>query len=224
MEPKALYKYLPSRYVSNVLENGELLFWNLSYFKQHECEKRGDPLEGHHRDNPDNDIVIDNLSTGSKIKGDFSFLNSTNSDLIYVFCLSQSLCNDLFEEFESNACIEIIDVKEFIRRVRVAVKRLVSVHKTGLLNAPVSYYVANKPAEFNVKDPKKLVFAKDDVFSNQDEYRLVFGTRKAFDLEQSIVINGAYNFREEAMKGVVKEKMIKIGKITDIANVKYINT
>lgn len=215
-----LYKYLPSCYVKNVLEKGELLFRNLTYFRQYECEKRGDPLEGYHRDNPDDDIVIDNLSSGKKIKGDFSFINSTNSDLIYVFCLSQSLNSNLFNEFESDVCIEITDADEFIRRVRIAVKRLISLHKIGLLHAPVSYYAPNKPAEFNIKDPKELVFAKDNAFLSQDEYRLVFGTKKSFNLTQQIVINGAHSFREEAMKGIAKEKMIRIGNFTDIANVR----
>ena len=167
-----LYKYLPSCYVKNVLEKGELLFRNLTYFRQYECEKRGDPLEGHHRDNPDDDIVIDNLSSGKKIKGDFSCINSTNSDLIYVFCLSQSLNSHLYNEFESDVCIEITDTDEFIRRVLIAVKRLISLHKIGLLHAPVSYYAPNEPAEFNIKDPKELVFAKDNAFLSKDLSRI----------------------------------------------------
>lgn len=224
MKSTVLYKYLPSQYVANVMDKGELLFRNLSYFKQYECEKRGDPLEGHHRDNPDNNVVAEIVSTGEKIESDSSFLNSTNSDLIYIFCLSQSLGDNLYEEFQCDVCIEVTDVDEFIRRVRMTVKRLVSLHKTGLLHAPVSYYEPNKPPEFDIKDPKELIFAKDNAFLNQNEYRLVFGTKKAFNLERHIVLNGAYNFREEAMKGIVKEKMIKIGGINDIANVRYINT
>ncbi len=79
MIPERLYKYLPSKYVENVLRRGELLFHNLTYFRQYEGEQRGDPLEGRHRDNPDNDIQIKNLSTGKIVKGDFSFLNTTDS-------------------------------------------------------------------------------------------------------------------------------------------------
>jgi len=87
--PETLYKYLPAKYVNPVIQDGTLLFRNLSYFRQHEDNRRGDPLERFHRDNPDNDIAIRNLSTGKTIKGDFSFLNSTDTDLIYVFCLSK---------------------------------------------------------------------------------------------------------------------------------------
>ncbi|MBT9175582.1 MAG: hypothetical protein DDT22_01262 [candidate division WS2 bacterium] len=224
MIPERLYKYIPSEYAENMLRRGELLFRNLTYFKQYEDEQRGDPLEGHHRDNPDNDMVITNLSTGKGIKGDFSFLNATDSDLIYVFCMSTINSSDLYGEFKSNACIEITDVEKFILRIRVKLKHLISCHKSGLLHGDVKYYAANKVAEFNIKDPKELAFAKDKMFKHQHEYRLVFGTKKAFKLEQKIVINKGYNFKDETIKGTAKEKLIKIGDISDFANVKYINT
>ena len=224
MGPKTLYKYLPSKYVEQVLNSGELLFRNLTYFRQHECEQRGDPLEGHHRDDPDKDIEITNLSTGQKIKGGFSFLNTTNTDLIFIFCLSKTYSDRLFEEFKSDACIEITDVTGLLKRTRIALRKLISLHPAGLLHNDVKCYAANQPAEFNIKEPKELAFAKDEAFRNQDEYRLVFGKKKAFNLEQKIVVNGQYDFREEAMKGTPMDKLITIGSIADIAAVRYINT
>ena len=204
--------------------DGDLLFRNLSHFRMLECEKRGDPLEGLHRDNPDHDIEIENLSTGKKTVGDFSFLNSTNSDLIFAFCLSEKYDSGLYEEFECDCCVEITNVEELIRRTRLTVKRLVSLHKSGLICGPVTYYASNRPVELNVKEPKELVFAKDQVFSTQNEYRLVFGTKKAFSLTQSIIINDGYDFRAEAMNGTSKKKLVKIGSIRDIVNVRYANT
>ena len=44
------------------------------------------------------------------------------------------------------------------------------------------------------------------------------------NLEQKIVVNGQYDFREEAMKGTPMDKLITIGSIADIAAVRYINT
>lgn len=219
-----LYKYLPSIYLENVFDYGEILFRNLTYFKQHECERRGDPLEGLHRDNPNDDVTITNLSTGRVTKGDYSFLNSIDSDLVYVFCLSNSYSEELHSEFESDVCIEITDPTEFIRRIRLKVRKLVSCHKKGLLDACVSYYKPNEAAVFNIKDPYKLPFSKDVSFLSQDEYRLVFGTKRAFKLKESLAMNGKYDFREEAMKGTIKDKIIKIGSLADIANIKSINT
>lgn len=222
--PERLYKYLPSKYVDNVYNRGELLFRNLTYFRQYEGEKRGDPLEGQHRDNPDNDITLINLSKGDKTKGDFSFLNTTNSDLIYMFCMSRNHSPDLYNEFNCSACIEVTDIARFLLRVKAKLKHSIFFSKASLLHGAVKYYAANKPAEFNIKDPKELAFAKDEVFKNQDEYRLVFGTKKAFKLIQKIVINNLFDFKSEAMKGVVKESRITIGDMSDIANIKYKNT
>lgn len=221
--PTKLYKYLPSRYLDSVMR-GELLFRNLSFFKKLECDKRGDPLEAHHRDNPDNDIEIEIVRSGKKVVGDFSFLNSTDSDSIFVFCLSERYDHALYEEFGCDCCIEVSDVGELIRRTRFAVKRLISIHKTGLLFGPINYYMPNRPVELNVKEPKELVFAKEQVYSDQSEYRLVFGTKKAFSLTQSIIINNGYDFRGEAMKGNSKQKTLRIGSIQDITSVRYINT
>ncbi|MFM2599816.1 hypothetical protein [Vibrio fortis] len=218
-----LYKYLPSKFVDNVTLRGELLFRNLSYFRQFEDDRRGDPLEGFHRDNPDNDITLSCPYTGRLLaKGDYSFLNSTNSDLIFVFCLSKEYSARLYDEFEADACIEITDTQEFMKRSRFAVKRLISSHKSGLLNSDVIYYRDNAPAGFNIKDPKNLAFAKGVHYTHQNEHRMVFGTRKAFDLTQSIIINKSYDFIDDAKKGNAKSKLLRIGNISDIVKVHYV--
>ncbi len=218
-----LYKYLPSQYVDNIIQKGELLFRNLSYFRKFEDNRRGDPLEGFHRDNPDNDITLSCPDTGRILaKGDYSFLNSTNSDLIYVFCLSKEHSARLYDEFEADACIEITDTQEFMKRCRFAVKRLISSHKSGLLNKDVFYYRDNAPAEFNIKDPKNLAFAKGVHYKHQNEHRMVFGTRKAFELTQSIVINKTYDFIEDTKSGIAKSKLLRIGNISDIVKVHYV--
>jgi len=219
--PEKLYKYLPSKYVNSVVQKGSFLFRNLSYFRQYEDNRRGDPLEGFHRDNPDNDITITNPTTGKVIKGDFSFLNSTNTDLIQVFCLSKLFDKDLFDEFEADACLEIFEVDEFLRRSKIAVKKLISSHSSGLLFDSVWYYKENAPVGFDIKDPKNLSFAKGIHYQNQEEFRLVFGSKKAFNLTQQIVVNNNYDFIAEAKKGVPKEKLIKIGKIDDIVKIHY---
>jgi len=224
MIPLRLYKYLPSKYVEPVINNGELLFRNLTYFRQYEGARRGDPLEAHHRDNPDNDIVLTNLSTGKQTEGDFSFLNTTDSELIFVFCMSIVHNSDLYAEFNCNACIEITDVNKFLLRTRTKLRHLISCHKSGLLHGNVKYYAANKPAEFNIKDPKEISFAKDEIFKQQYEYRLIFGKKKAFKLVQKIIYNEGYDFRGEAIKGTAEDKLIKLGDISDIAKVIYLTT
>lgn len=88
----------------------------------------------------------------------------------------------------------------------------------------VNCYKENEPPEFNIHDPYKLPFSKDTIFQDQGEHRLVFGGKKAFRIEKSIVTNVGYDFRKKAMQGVAKEKVMQIGNMNDIAKVLNRNT
>jgi hypothetical protein len=61
-----------------------------------------------------------------------------------------------------------------------------------------------------------LPFLKDEIYADQREFRLVYGTRKAFKLKQKIVLNHGHDFRAEAMKGNARSKFITVGSIEDI--------
>ena len=213
--PEKLYKFLPSEYLASTIK-GDILFRNFTYFKQQEDKTRGDYLEAIHRDNPDNNITITAEKDGIPRNYDASFLNSTDSDFIFMFCTSMGFSPDLYEEFNCNACIEITDPTELCRRIRVAVRQKLSSHKKGLLCGAINYYRPNQPVEQNIKDATVLPFLKDEIYSDQNEFRFVFGMRKAFQLKQQIIINKGYNFREEAMKGIAKSRVVKIGSIEDI--------
>ena len=211
-----LYKYLPSIYVDPTLDFGEILFRNLTYFRQHEGKVRGDAYEGIHKDHPGTDITLSILNTGRQSVGKFAFLNSTNPDHVFAFCLSTLLSKELMIEFECDACIEIFQPEEFIRRVQFVLARKISVHKIGLLSQFVNYYSPSEEARFNIKDPTKLVFAKDKSYAKQEEFRLSFGSRQAFKLIQQIVQPHHDPF-DDAINGVCKDRLITIGKIHDIA-------
>ena len=212
---------MPSKFAANFAK-GDLLFRNLSYFRQHEDNRRGDPLEGFHRDNPDNDITISDPNTGKVLsKGDFSFLNSTNTDIIFVFCLSKVHKPELYTEFESDCCIEILNTVEFIKKVKRAANRILFAHKSGLLYREVSYYHENAPADFDIKNPKNLAFAKGVHYQHQEEYRMVFGRKNAFNLKQQIVINAKYDFIGEAKKGTPKEKHLYVGNLQKIIKIHH---
>ena len=217
--PDRIYKYIPSEYVDDVIKNGALLFRNLSSFRQMGDRSRGDQLEGHHRDNPDRDVTITNMSTGVTISGDFSFLNSTNTDKTFLYCLSTLHDDRLYDDFSCDTCIEIMRSAELVRRVRIAVKRLVSLDPAGLIFGPVHYYATNKPSKYDIKNPKELVFMKDEEYSYQREYRLMFGRKNAFKLEQKIVVNSSYDFLSAAKNSNPKEKRIMIGTIRELVTV-----
>ena len=215
---QSLYKYLPSQYVPAVLNRGEILFRNLTYFRQHEGKIRGDVYEGILRHRPETDTIINNISTGKRSVIKTSFLHSTDSETVFAYCLSEQLSKKLLIEFKSDACIEIFNPIEFIRRVRIAVMRFISTHRYGLLAQPVNYYDPTKVPSFNYNDPKQIVFAKENYYAWQEEYRLTFGKKSAFKFKQEFTLD-LYDPYIEAMKGEYKEKLVKIGSLHDIARI-----
>lgn len=216
MQP--LYKYLPDTYVPAVLDRGELLFRNLTYFRQCEGRVRGDPYEGIHKDHPGTEREIYNFRTGFISRGAFSFLHSTDSDHIFAFCLSRRLDAQMAKDFGSNAVIEFFDPEELIRRVRFTLRRVLSVHRAGVLAKEVTYYKPDEPALFDVADAKNLAFVKNEQYRPQSEYRIVFGSRKAFKLIQQIT-QPQHDPYYDAMKKSPAEKLIRVGLLSDIARV-----
>ena len=181
-----LYKYLPSEHVPAVLDRGEILFRNLTYFRQQEGPVRGDTYEGIHKNHPGTDIVIESTEHGIRAEGKYSFLNSTNPDLVFCFCMSKLFSKELMAEFKYDACIEIFKPDEFIL--------------------------------FDVTDPTQIVFAKNESYERQDEFRLSFGTRHAFKLVQQIA-QPHYDPYNDAMKGQCKEKIVRVRGLNDVAKV-----
>lgn len=210
------YKYLPSCFVENVLGKGELLFRNLTYFRQCEGRVRGDKYEGVHKDKPGTDVVIHNGSTGSDSVGKYSFLNSTDSDHIFGFCLSSRFDPGLMADFSADACIEFFDSDEFIRRVKMALGRMVYIHRVGLLARTVDYYKPSEPSLINITDPKSLAFVKNEYYRNQAEFRLAFGSLKAFKLIRQIV-QPHYDPYDEAITKTPRSRMMRVGPLRDIA-------
>jgi hypothetical protein len=185
--PHRLYKYLPNQYVEAVVKQGKLIFRTLSYFQQAEDPERGDPFESMHVERPGSGVTITNLRTNQSHTDDFAFINRNSADRIYCFCLSHRKEAELFRQFRSNACVEILDVPEFLRRWRRAVSRLKSSSEWELLHRDVEYYHVARPALADIKDPRNLPFFKREIYAHQDEYRLVAARTRDLKLIQELV-------------------------------------
>jgi hypothetical protein len=217
--PHRLYKYLPSRFAEDFLSRGILLFRSLSYFRQAEDPERGDPFESSHIDRPGSGVSITNHRTGRVITGDFAFINRLQSDLIYCFCLSRLKNLELFKQFQSDVCVEIKDVTEFLRRWRRAESKIKSFAEWELLHRDVTYFRMDRASSIDVKNPRNLPFFKLEKFCHQNEYRLVTARQKAFTLIQEIVDAPNYDFSKH--KGNLKSREIrfKLGKLDDITSI-----
>jgi len=216
--PTKLFKYLPRDFVDTVRGRGDLLFRNLSYFRRIEEVGRNDLLEGLHMDRPDNDITIEAVDGGLTWKGPAAFLNSINHNRLLIFCLSEVLSEDLYTEFGADACIELVDPEEFIRRCQEVVCTQPRFAESGLLHNRVEYYAPNAPAIRSVKDPRCIPFFKHQTYSRQREYRLAVALRGGLKMTQRIV-NEQFTFDEELAAGRSDHRHVFIGPIEDITRV-----
>lgn len=188
MIPNRLYKYMPTRYVDDFVHRGIILFRNLTYFRRYETDpSRGDLFEGRHIDRPGGGIKITSSSTGHTVEGDFAFINSIQTERVFVFCMSTRRDPDLYEAFDADACVEITSPGQFVKDCRQALKAVTSLSGYRLFCRQVEYYGKNKAALGNVKDPSMIPFFKPVEYAVQSEYRLMLADLASLKLKQRIV-------------------------------------
>jgi len=180
-----VYKYIRSQHLDDFVRRGRVLFRNLTFFRASEDAARGDLLEGRHIDRPGGGVSITNLSTGQRMQGDFAFVNSVDTENIFVYCFSMKHDEELYRSFGADACVEITSITQFVRDCRQALRRKHS--NLVICHGPVEYYSQKTAAEKCVKDPRNLPFFKPDRFASQAEYRIVVLPEAGPGIVQNIV-------------------------------------
>jgi len=216
--PSRLYKYLPSAFVETLVDRGNLFFRNLSYFRKIEDKGRSDLLESLHMDRPDNPITLETPDGQVHWQGRAAFLNSINANRVFVFCLSEILSELLFQEFKADACVEIVDPGEFVRRCEATVHKQRRFSESGLLHGRVEYYAPNQPVRGDITNPRTIPFFKHQAYSHQSEYRFIVALKNGLQLTRSIV-NDLFTFDEEIAAGIEASRHVFIGSIRDIVRV-----
>ena len=217
--PARLYKYLPSRLAASVVAKGDLLFRNLSYFRKIEGIGRQDLLEGLHLDRPDNPVRIQ-TQDGRAWEGPAAFLNSIDQDRVFVFCLSTEHSDDLYREFEADACIEILEPEAFLSQVRRVVSRQRRFASSGLLDGRVVYYAPNRDLGLDPTDVKRIPFFKHEAYANQSEYRLAVALDRGLSLKRRIV-NHLFSFEAELEASASAERHVLVGSIAGLTKIHF---
>lgn len=219
MLPETLYKYLPTRYVEAVMKEGSLLFRNLAYFRKVEDNIRGDELEGSHLDMPEDGFTL-TFQNGRKLRGE-KFANSIDPEGVFAFCLSTTLNQRLFDEFESDVCIKIVNVRKFLTRCKRKVDWIPG--SSEFACGMVEYYEFGRKTARSIKDPVNIPLFKPSDYSNQSEYRIYFAMEDSLKMTKKITIKGnPLGLPEETSeKSIPKslEKIIRIGSLDDVASV-----
>src|ERR1700730_3057981 len=85
----------------------------------------------------------------------------------------------------AKACVEILHVPEFCRRVQQALRGATFGGRPGheRIGHPVQYYRPDRPPEARWACPDLIACSKFDRFSWQDEFRLLFSVTEALRFE-----------------------------------------
>lgn len=221
--PSLLYKYMSEEYAHAFLRHGHVLFRNLTSFKQMENLARGDVREGCHVDNPPNDVVLSDPQTGRQIaRGKFSMRTTIQTNRIFVLCMSKAYDERLFLDFDCGACVMIRNPVEFIRRCDRTLKRLLYLDRTGCVSGSVEYYGFDRQCQLDIIDPYNIPFLKYDSFVTQQEFRLCFGRRGAFKGTKRLIADQEWNTAPDHRDGIAKSHLLKIGNISDIADIRMV--
>jgi hypothetical protein len=179
--PKArgpVYRYFSeATHVQSFLE-GRIRFGSLSYYRDHEDAVRGDAMEGTTSFRPVGGLQI-TKEDGTKITAP-SFDQTVRGYEIFVYCASLVLDRKIAAEFKAVACVEISDVREFIRRIKSGLAPSARVRAR-----PVDYYSVEDNCNPRWALPDRIAATKDKSWSWQKEYRFMFSKTDALDFEQA---------------------------------------
>ncbi len=179
IEPgQALIKFDKHEHMRNLFENGELRISPASsYF---------DPSLNHAI--YDNELMFDQYIRGEEVcfkypdkqsgdirnmkpVGDVHISTSLKTDY-YVYCMTHTLKDRLFNDFSADSCVIIRDVSEFSNRLKAAVESQLS--GWSLYSDSVEY-IDPYDAGLRLSDPTpNLFFSKHFRYWYQQEYRFVW--------------------------------------------------
>lgn len=216
----SLFKYMPEKYLDGFLKNGELLFRSLSYFQDYEDTTRGDEFEGVKLYKPTSGLEITKTETGEKILlQDATFKSHVNTDVIFIFCASNLLSNELATDFKSNICVEITNIAKFISGIRGALAVCPSIKDKQLIFGEVNYYPINKPPIIDWALPEKIALSKLDYYQKQCEYRFAFAINNAWHMSNTRQTIDFGSNHTRSMRLVYPEKIFKIGNISKFCKI-----
>ena len=214
----SLFRYFDKSDYAESFLDGKIFFNSLSYFAGFEDgEVRGDPDEGTRVHAPTQGLLINNLTQGTTFTiTDGVFKSSAKQNEIYVFCMSKSLKQALWQEFNATCCVEIRIKKQFLQKARDAVE----VKKNNFYAGPVTYYAASSPLKHLWTLPESVCMSKLAGFKRQDEYRIAFGKTEIFDPNNvDPKLTTTASLHGEVLAERTSNCIVDIGNIRDICKV-----
>lgn len=143
---------------------------------------RGDQYEGTTIFRPKDCLLVHYETQGRTfILPHHKFKSAANQKEIFVFCMSRSFTDDLRKEFKAVACVEVLNVGAFCKRIQEAISNAKFPAKAGRarIGNRIEYYSETEGCNPRWALPDIIAISKLDSYSWQDEYRLVFSLTDA---------------------------------------------
>ena len=185
---RSLFKYFAERKWAEAFLDGRFRFWSLDYFRDLEDSGvRGDANEGTGIYRPDGGLRVMKETQGRRFTlPSHAFKSTARCDEIFVFCMSRVFSAALWDEFGSAMCVEVTDIPAFCRRVvsrLPANARFPGPPGRERIGQRVEYYDPSDAPGTRWSLPDRIALSKFAKFARQKEFRLVFSTTGALDLD-----------------------------------------
>jgi hypothetical protein len=217
-----LFRYFSKKNAEAFVENGEVLFRALSYFRDYEdAGVRSDPHEGTLIHLPCNGLQVTKQATGEVINLPHRLESTVKEDAIFIYCMSTELSPEIIERFNAERIVEITDPVAFLALVkyRLSIRKRLRIRE--LVHQKVQYYEWNEPPLADWAIPERIAMRKPETFSWQKEYRIAVPLGDAFRVENvsvSLVPSNAMRLLREASHPFIK---LKLGNLSKICRVHY---
>lgn len=213
-----IYKYFDKEdHLQNFIDNGEVMFNQLSYFLYCEDKARRDGAEDSNIFRPENGLEITNLTTRVQFIDKSAFISQIkNPHRVFVFCTSTEYSDYLYKKFNSVGCIRI-DLEKFKNKIRTQLlHHSVSVKNKIILADKICYYSEDNSHGTRYACPDKIIMSKLLSFADESEYRFAFAQDKdAFEVNN---VN-LFIANERAPLSEIKKpigKLLTLGNLSEI--------
>jgi hypothetical protein len=171
-------------YARKLVEEGEVLFRALSYFRDYEDNGvRADPYEGTLTHRPEDGLKIQLVKDGQTVALPHTFEARAREDDILVYCLSTQLSHHIARRFDAKVAVLVKDRGTFLARVRRALTHVPGANPKQLVHGAVKYVDKHDPPGVAWALPERIALRKPVTYRWQSEYRIAAPIGDAFAVE-----------------------------------------
>jgi hypothetical protein len=214
----SFFKYFSKMEYADAFLAGNVFCRSLRYFADYEDgQVRGDTNEGTLAHSDASGLMINNLTQGRPmLLPGGTFKATVKQGDIFVFCLSMSLTERIWNDFNSVVCVEVHNKRMFLQRVREAAESGGNEVYTG----QVGYRDVATPPKHIWALPEKVSISKLVDFKWQDEYRIVFGHPEVFAVNNvDLIITDRNHTFDKRPEDAIRTCTLDIGSITSLCRV-----